>query len=105
MSRGLKAIALRFHVPVLALSQLNDEGRVRESRAIEQDACSVIYIVPGVDATNPEAVEVQIKKNRFGRKGSAMMRFSGEEMWFFDERSWVPASERPPEARRKWRRQ
>jgi replicative DNA helicase len=37
-------MALELNVPVLALSQLNDQGRRRESRAIGQDADIVLKI-------------------------------------------------------------
>lgn len=37
MSEGLKSLAMRLSVPVLTGSQLNDDGEVRESRAIGQD--------------------------------------------------------------------
>lgn len=41
ISRGLKLMACEFKVPVLALSQLNEDGKLRESRSIGQDADSV----------------------------------------------------------------
>ncbi|MDB6076444.1 MAG: DnaB domain protein helicase domain protein [Akkermansiaceae bacterium] len=44
ISRGLKALAKKLAVPVLTASQLNDEGRLRESRAIGQDADVVLAI-------------------------------------------------------------
>ncbi len=34
----IKTTAAELGVPILVLSQLNDQGRSRESRAIEQDA-------------------------------------------------------------------
>jgi replicative DNA helicase len=98
VSRALKGLAMRMRVPVLALSQLNEDGKVRESRAIEHDAAVFLCIVPDADPGNPSAVEVQIRKNRFGQRAKVMMRFSGEEMWFYDEPSWVPAAERPRES-------
>lgn len=45
MSRALKVAAGESKVLVYALSQLNDDGRLRESRAIEQDADGVVYVV------------------------------------------------------------
>ncbi len=45
MSRMLKVAAMESKVLVYALSQLNDDGRLRESRAIEQDADAVVYVV------------------------------------------------------------
>ena len=37
-AKGLKAMAKELGVPVIALSQLNDEGKLRESRVISQTA-------------------------------------------------------------------
>lgn len=44
ISSGLKNIALEYGIPVLALSQVNDDLRARESRAIEQDMDKMITI-------------------------------------------------------------
>lgn len=44
-SRGLKQLAKKQHCPVVTGSQLNDEGKTRESRAITQDANSLLFIV------------------------------------------------------------
>ncbi len=43
-SGGLKQLAKTLGCPVLSASQLNDDGRVRESRAITHDADSVLII-------------------------------------------------------------
>lgn len=44
-SRQLKIAAKESGVLVLALSQVNEEGRLRESKAIEQDADGILHIV------------------------------------------------------------
>lgn len=44
ISSGLKNVALEYGIPVLALSQVNDDLRARESRAIEQDMDKMITI-------------------------------------------------------------
>ena len=44
VSRGLKGLAKSLACPVLTASQLNDQGRLRESRAIGQDADVVLMI-------------------------------------------------------------
>ncbi|HEX7859130.1 MAG TPA: replicative DNA helicase [Verrucomicrobiae bacterium] len=41
ISRGMKMMAQEFGIPVVALSQLNDNGQLRESRAIGQDADTI----------------------------------------------------------------
>lgn len=44
ISRSLKALAKKLHIPVFSASQLNDQGKMRESRAIGQDADVVLRI-------------------------------------------------------------
>jgi replicative DNA helicase len=44
MSRKLKALAMQLDVVVVALSQLNEQGQLRESRAIGQDADYILII-------------------------------------------------------------
>lgn len=46
VSRRLKAIAKKFKCAVITASQLNDDGKMRESRAITQDADAVWAIKP-----------------------------------------------------------
>jgi len=78
ISRGLKAIATDLDVPVIALSQLNSEGEVRESRAIEQDASLVLIIEMDKDSLRKndlvEAV-ININKNRNGPLGSINVQY------------------------------
>ena len=49
VSRGLKRLAAELDIVVIALSQLNDNGELRESRALGMDANVVIKVV--VDKT------------------------------------------------------
>lgn len=44
ISSGLKSLALELDVPIVALSQVNEDFRARESRAIEQDMDKMILI-------------------------------------------------------------
>lgn len=44
ISRQCKAMAKELNVPVVVLSQLNDDGKVRESRAIAHDANMLLLI-------------------------------------------------------------
>ena len=45
VSGSLKQLAKALQCPVLSASQLNEQGQTRESRAIEQDADVVLFIV------------------------------------------------------------
>lgn len=84
ISRGLKAMAMELRVPVLALSQLNDDGKLRESRAIGQDADNVWLIEPAEDADqnsskkgeeNIQAMAIKLKKQRNGPTGKIHVTF------------------------------
>ncbi|GEK04471.1 DnaB-like helicase C-terminal domain-containing protein [Streptomyces sp. 1-11] len=70
VSRGLKNLAVQLGCHVIALSQLNDDGLMRESRAIKNDASLVIKVErpDADDKDSPRAGEVDlvIEKNRFG---------------------------------------
>jgi replicative DNA helicase len=70
VSRGLKNLSVQLECHVIALSQLNDDGMMRESRAIKNDA-SVVIKVERPDMEEPESprageVDLIIEKNRFG---------------------------------------
>ncbi|MER7063924.1 MULTISPECIES: replicative DNA helicase [Streptomyces] len=70
VSRGLKNLSVQLNCHVIALSQLNDDGMMRESRAIKNDA-SVVIKVQRPDADEKESarageVDLVIEKNRFG---------------------------------------
>lgn len=70
VSRGLKNLSVQLGCHVIALSQLNDDGFMRESRAIKNDA-SVVVKVERPDADEKESarageVDLKIEKNRFG---------------------------------------
>lgn len=60
VSRGLKALAKALNCPVFTASQLNDQGRMRESRAIGQDADVVLVV---------EAEGIRGLKVRNGERG------------------------------------
>ena len=62
-SGGLKQLAKELRCPVITGSQLNDDGKTRESRAIEQDADALLVIVE-------EGIAVQ--KMRNGPRGDLL---------------------------------
>jgi len=49
VSRSLKRLAGKLKCPVIALSQLNEDGKVRESRAIAQDANLILNLTRDED--------------------------------------------------------
>jgi replicative DNA helicase len=76
ISKGCKAIAMEHGIPVLALSQLNDDGKVRESRAISQDTDSLWVIKPQGDREPQiQPVHLVIEKCRDGEVGSVELTF------------------------------
>lgn len=101
ISRGLKALARRLNIPIIALSQLSRqvEGRgskrpqlsdLRESGAIEQDADQVIFAyrpeyydkdgtteVNGHELRNPGLLILIWAKHRAGDLGDLIMGFIG----------------------------
>lgn len=92
-SRQLKVLAKDFHVPVIALSQLNRQSEaradkepklsdLRESGAIEQDADVVILLrreeESGHTFDNPhESLVMNVAKNRHGQTGEVELSWDG----------------------------
>lgn len=76
VSRGLKAIALELDICVIGLSQVNDDGKLRESRAIGQDADSV-WVLENDGEWHPinQPVQLKIQKCRDGETGMVRLLF------------------------------
>ena len=64
VSRRLKAMAKKFRCCVLTASQLNDDGKLRESRAIKQDADAVWLIKPNMKIGDETVPAFEIDKLR-----------------------------------------
>jgi replicative DNA helicase len=77
ISRHLKAMAKELKIPVVALSQLNDEGKVRESRALGHDANVVITVQIEQDGDETRHF-LNIGKNRNGPRVRIPVRFLAE---------------------------
>ncbi len=76
ISKGIKAIANQLNVCVLALSQLNDDGKLRESRAIGQDADSVWKLeMKGDWEPREQPIILRFEKNREGETGNVELLF------------------------------
>ena len=85
VSRGLKAIASELDCTVLGLSQLNDDGRLRESRAIGMDADTVWKIEnKGEWLPDQQPVILTVQKCRDGETGSIELVFQ-KTITRFDE--------------------
>jgi len=79
ISKGLKAMALELDLPVLALSQLTDDGKLRESRAIGQDADTVWKLVnDGEWMPKVQPINLMIEKCRDGETGKVKLTFLKE---------------------------
>jgi len=107
ISRGLKAIAKEFAVPVIAVAQLNrqTEGRtdrrpmlsdLRESGQIEQDA-DVIMMCYRDEYYDPKRAlqgfgEVFVRKNKDGPTGEALLRWNGPLTRWIDYTGERPAA-------------
>lgn len=75
MSRKLKIAAKENNVLVLALSQLNEAGELRESRAIEQDADIVLQVVDDDD----DNWFLRVCKQRGGRAHGPRARMNDKD--------------------------
>lgn len=71
ISRGLRSLAKETKLPVIALSQLNDDGKLRESRVIAHDA----HVVMMVSENDKGDFIVEIQKGRSIPKGKHYMEF------------------------------
>lgn len=76
ISKGLKSMALELDCAVLALSQLTDDGKLRESRAIGQDADTIWKLVnEGEWQPIIQPVKLHVEKCRDGATGSVSLTF------------------------------
>jgi replicative DNA helicase len=83
ISKKLKAMALELNIPVIGLSQLNDDGKLRESRALGQDADS-IWMLENDGEHQPaiQPIKLTIQKCRDGETGKVPLTFLKEYTLF-----------------------
>ena len=80
VSRRLRLLALETGCVVYAITQLNEQGKARESRAIGQDATAVL-IVKHTDDPEVKSIEVPIQRN--GESGVfCSLNFDGRKSTF-----------------------
>jgi replicative DNA helicase len=87
ITRRLKNLAQRLQIAVIIASQLNEDGKARESRDIFNDSDIFIRIeVPkGTDANSPGIRILQIQKHRQGWKGPVEVNYNPRLFTFSDK--------------------
>jgi replicative DNA helicase len=76
VSGSLKQLAKELNCPVISATQLNENGQSRESRAIEQDADNLLYIVED---------GIKVVKLRNGRRNDLLPLFLNGDFQRFQE--------------------
>ena len=100
ISSQLKAIAMDYSIPVIALSQLNRQsegrqnkeptmGELREAGNLEQDA-STIILMWNKNENDPSEKGLKVEKSRQGKTGRCDMVFDGAHMRFKPESEKTP---------------
>jgi replicative DNA helicase len=84
VSRALRLLGLELGCLVIGITQLNEQGKARESRAIQQDATSILAIK--LDQNDPaERRTIGIPYQRNGPCGvETSMRFNGRTASFHE---------------------
>jgi replicative DNA helicase len=89
---GLKALAMELACPVIGLSQLNDEGKLRDSRAIGQHADSVWMLQnDGQWQAQVQPSIIHVEKCRDGQTGEAKLTFFKTFTKFENRAADIPA--------------
>lgn len=75
IARSLRSMAKDAKVPVVVLSQLNDEGRLRESRVIGHEAHNVVFLE---NKEGSNKIVFHVRKGRTIRKKSYILHYRPE---------------------------
>ena len=100
ISRGLKKLAKKENIPIIALMQLNREAdgsvpklsNIRESGSLEQDAD--IVLMPYREPTDETAYKLKIAKNRMGGVGTIPL-YVNEDLTYFSDTCAKPDFSNP----------
>lgn len=95
ISKGCKAMAMENDAAVLALSQLTDDGKLRESRAIGQDA-DTVWKLENDGEWQPliQPIKLNIEKCRDGETGRVDLTFF-KQWTLFQDRAKVESEDVP----------
>ena len=81
VSRSLRLLGLELQCLVIGITQLNEQGKARESRAIQQDATCIMAIE--IDGEENRKVSIPFQRN--GPRGvSTHLRFNGRTASFLN---------------------
>lgn len=85
VSRALRLLGLELGCLVIGITQLNEQGKARESRAIQQDATSILAIkIDEEDGSEIRTIGIPFQRN--GPCGvQTTLRFSGKTASFIDQ--------------------
>jgi replicative DNA helicase len=85
VSRSLRLLGLELNCLVISITQLNEQGKARESRAIQQDATAIVAIKMEEGKENSENRTIVIPYQRNGPCGvQTSLRFNGRTASFLN---------------------
>lgn len=85
ISHGLRVLARESRLPMIVLSQLNDEGKLRESRVIAHNANTVLMVEVQKQSPPPDRLKISVVKGRGIPMGEYYLNFEREFARLYDE--------------------
>jgi replicative DNA helicase len=86
----LSGLAGELRVAIIAMSQLNDDGYLRDSRAIGHDA-DIVLKIENCGEEESEAKQINVQKQRNGEQGKIIpVTFEGQYMRFTERAEEMP---------------
>lgn len=88
ISKGLLSLCREVSCPVVALSQVNADGEIRESRAVSHDAAAIMRIDYEEDTDLDDlapSCTIRVLKHRHGRTGNVPVTFYRNKQTFVQE--------------------